>query len=95
LNYQNYYNYVENSNITNNAAKSFDILTTSLSVLLNYLIVQIKLFSNLYLAKFLDILSKLFFPCSVMFHFFNENLLLIVRVYHWTNKSMPYYPIKR
>jgi len=37
-----------------NAAKSFNILTTSLSVLRNYFDGLTKLFSNLYLVKFLD-----------------------------------------
>jgi len=50
--------YVKNSNMT---AKSFDILTTSLSVLHNYFDGPIKLFSNLYLAKFLDFSAKSFF----------------------------------
>jgi len=35
-----------------NAAKSFDILATSLSVLHNYFDSSTKLFSDLYLAKF-------------------------------------------
>jgi len=37
-----------------NSAKNLDILATSLSVLHNYLMVQTKLFSDLYLAKFLN-----------------------------------------
>jgi len=48
-----------------NATKNFDILAISLSVLLNYFDDLTKLFS--YLAKFLDILPKTFFPCA------NEN----------------------
>jgi len=34
-----------------------------MSYILIILMNQIKLFSDLYLAKFLDILAKLFFPC--------------------------------
>jgi len=47
--------------MTSNAAKNFDILTTNLSVLHNYLNDPTKLFSDLYLVKFLDILAKSFF----------------------------------
>jgi len=44
------------------AAKKFDILTICLSVLVyNYIDDVIKLFSDLYLIKFLDILTKSFF----------------------------------
>jgi len=43
-----------------NAAKSFDILATSLSVLHNCSDDLTKLFSNLYLVNFLDILAKPF-----------------------------------
>jgi len=46
-------NYVRNSN---NAAKNFDIPETS--VLHNHFNSPTKLFSNLYVAKFLDISSK-------------------------------------
>jgi len=45
-----------------NATKSFDILATSLGVLYNYFDDLTKLFSTLYLAKFLNALAKLFFP---------------------------------
>jgi len=41
-----------------NAAKNFDILSAS------YIIILTKLFSNLYLAKFLDTSTKSFFPCN-------------------------------
>ena len=44
-------------------AKSFNIITISLSVLHNYLDGPTKLFSNLYLTKFLDISEKLSFLC--------------------------------
>jgi len=44
-----------------NAAKSFDILATSLSVLHNYFDDLTKLFLDLYLASFLDTLAKSFF----------------------------------
>jgi len=49
------------------AAKNFDILTTSLSVLHNYFDSSTKLFSNLYLAKFLDISAKSFFLHELYF----------------------------
>jgi len=45
-------------------AKNFDILATKLRVLHNYFDDLTKLFSDLYLAKFLDILAK-FFPCML------------------------------
>jgi len=38
-----------------NAAKNFDNLATSLSILHNYFDSSTKLFSDLYLAKFLDL----------------------------------------
>jgi len=41
-----------------NAAKSFNVLTTGLSVLHNYFDGQTKLFSDLYPAKFLDTSAK-------------------------------------
>jgi len=59
LNYQNYY--VKRSSIMNNAAKNFDTLAISLGILYNYFNNLTKLFSDLYLAKFLDILTKPFF----------------------------------
>jgi len=47
----------------NNVVKNFEqFLTISLSVLYNYFNSITKLFSNLYLAKFLNILAKIFFP---------------------------------
>jgi len=46
-----------------NAAKNFDI-QASLNVLHNYFGSVLKLFSNLYLAKFLDISAKPFYPCK-------------------------------
>jgi len=42
------------------SAKNFDILATSLNILRNYF-VQIKLFSDLYIVKFLDPSIKSFF----------------------------------
>jgi len=42
---------------------SIDILATSLSVLHNYFDGPIKLFSDLYVAKFLNKSAKPFFPC--------------------------------
>jgi len=48
-----------------NAAKSFNIFATSLSVLHNYFNSSNKIiFKSKYLAKFLDTLTKLFFSCS-------------------------------
>jgi len=44
-----------------NVAKSFDIIAISSSVLHNYFFT--KLFSNLYLAKYLDVSAKPFFSC--------------------------------
>jgi len=49
----------------NNSAKNFVILATSLNVLHNYFDGPNKIiFSDLYLAKFLDTSAKLFFPCK-------------------------------
>jgi len=73
LDYQN--NYVGNSEMMSNVAKNLIILTISLNVLHNYLIllILIKLFSDLYLIKFLDTSTKhdfakqqknTFFPCG-------------------------------
>jgi len=64
LDHQN--KYVERLSVDDNAAKSFNILATSLNVLYNYhvLLVQTKLFSDLYLVKSLDISAKSFFPCK-------------------------------
>jgi len=45
-----------------NATKNFDILAISLNVLHNYFNDPTKLFSDLYLAKFLDVSVKSFFP---------------------------------
>jgi len=45
-------------------AKNFNILATSLNVLY-IIIVQTKLLLDLYLAKFLDISAKSFFPCKI------------------------------
>jgi len=58
LDHQN--NFVGTLKIMSIAAKNF-ILTTSLSVLHNYFDSSTKLFSNLYLAKFLGISAKSFF----------------------------------
>jgi len=52
LNHQN--NYAERLSVDDNAVKSFNILAINLNVLI-ILTVQTKLFSDLYLAKFLDI----------------------------------------
>jgi len=50
--------------VISNAAKNFDILAISLNILHNYFDSSIKLFSNLYLPKFIEISVK-FFPCCV------------------------------
>jgi len=58
LDFQN--NYVERLGIMNNVVKNFEqFLTISLSVLYNYFNSVTKLFSNLYLAKLLNILAKI------------------------------------
>jgi len=54
-----------------NATKNFDIPATSLNVLRNYFD-SLKLFSDLYLANFLDISAKSLFSCE----FRNLSLML-------------------
>jgi len=49
--------------MVSNIAKS-DILATNLSILHNYFDDPTKLFSDLYLAKFLDTSAKPFFLCT-------------------------------
>ena len=51
-------NYIGNSNMTNTVT-SFDILPINLDVLHNYFENPIKLFSDPYLAKFLNTLAEL------------------------------------
>jgi len=51
--------------LKHNVAKNFDILATSLSVLHNYFDGLMKLFSNQYLAKFLDFAKSFFARSSV------------------------------
>jgi len=47
--------------------------------LYNYFDGLIKLFSDLYLAKFLDISTKPFFPCALEYHFsFIYTFLLLI-----------------
>jgi len=58
----------------NDAAKNFDILTTSLSVLHNYFD-SLKLFSDLYLAKFLDIIAK-YRSFRVHFRIYSNTLIV-------------------
>jgi len=48
-----------------NAIKSFDILAANLSILHGYFGIT-KLFLDIYVTKFLDILAK-FFPCMSKF----------------------------
>jgi len=50
-----------------NAAKSFDILAISLSILCSYFDDSTKLFLDLYLVKFLHSFQS-FFPCIPCFH---------------------------
>jgi len=50
--------------MTSNAAKNFNILATNLSSLRNYFVGPIKLFSDLYLTKFLLQQNRIF-PCSI------------------------------
>jgi len=59
------------ASIISDAAKSFVIPAISLS---NYFDLT-KLFSDLHLAKFLDILTKPFFPC------FDKNFILKIQFY--------------
>jgi len=54
--YQNIY--VRNLSMMSNIVKYFDILLISLSVLGNYFDSTTKLFSDLYVAKFLDTSAK-------------------------------------
>jgi len=65
-----------------NVAKNFDILATSLNVLYNFDSL-IKLFSDLYLAKFLNISAKSIFPRVMDVCIFSNNKLSIL--------SMNYY----
>jgi len=67
----------------NNAAKSFDILTAILSVIHNYFNGPTKLFSDLYLAKFLDISTKLFFSRKIVhLGIFNYMFILVTHILH-------------
>jgi len=64
-----------------NSTKNFDILATSLSVVI-IIDSPTKLFSNLYLAKFLDTSAKSLFPCTDSYFtdsllFFNEKIDLL------------------
>jgi len=80
LDHQN--NYVERL-ITISKAKSFNILATSLNVLHNYFNGPNKLFSDLYLAKFLNTSAKPFFPCT-------DNQLLSLDFSHINSKNIDY-----
>jgi len=53
----------ENSSMMNNAVKNFDILAIHFSVFYYYFDNSIKLFSDLYLTKFVDTSIKPFFSC--------------------------------
>jgi len=62
------------------AAKNFNILATSLSVLYNYFdTVQQNYFSYLHPAKILDLLAKPFFPCA-LFQIDDSLIKLIDRI---------------
>jgi len=69
LDHQN--NYIEISSIMSNVPKNFDVLIISLSVL-RYFDSLIKLFSDLFLAKFLYTLAKPFFPYKHFIIFVSE-----------------------
>jgi len=62
LNQQNIY--VKYLSIFHDTVKCFNILATSLNVLHNYFDGPTKLFSDLYLTKFFDILAQSFFFCK-------------------------------
>jgi len=60
-------NNFETLKIMSNAAKNFDILATSLSVLHNYLLVQQNHFSDLCPVKIVDLSAKPFtFSCNLI-----------------------------
>jgi len=73
----------------NNAIKNFNILAISLSVLYNYFDNSMKLFSDLYLAKFLDKTAKLFFPYSSTITILEESnfLTMIIENSYWDIKK--------
>jgi len=54
-------NYIERLSIDDNAVKNFNISSNQSYIII---LVQRNLFSDLYLAKFLDTLAKSFFPCK-------------------------------
>jgi len=56
--------------VDNNAAQNFKFLAISESSYKNILMVQTKLFSDLYLAKFLDISAKPFFSYTRIYGLF-------------------------
>jgi len=59
-------------------AKSFDSLSAWASrINNNYLDGLTKLFLNLYLDKFLDTLSKSFFPCTIIWQYKNTLITFI------------------
>jgi len=65
LDHQN--NYIKSLSIDSNAAKSFNILTSIRASYITILMIQTKLFLDLYLAKFLDTSAKSFFSLSLTF----------------------------
>jgi len=74
LDHQN--NHAGNSNVTSNAVKNFNILAISISVLHNYFNSLTKLFLNLYLAKFLNILAKCSFHAAILRQLCNVLIIL-------------------
>jgi len=72
-------NYVGRSS---NVAKSFDNLAISLSVLHNYFDRLTKLFSDLYLAKFLDTSSKPSFPPIVMISLVSLHISKLIKLHN-------------
>jgi len=74
LDHQN--NYVERLSVDGNVAKNFNTLATSLIVPHNYFdVIQTKLFSDLYLAKFFKYFSKTF-PCRFLKISENQNFVI-------------------
>jgi len=78
-----------------NVAKNLDILAISLNVLHYYFDSLIKLFSDLYFAKFLDTSAKSFFPCAFIFYLLYMqlnilNLQLSIKVVYVNLKKYNY-----
>jgi len=65
------------------AAKNFDILATYLNVLHNYFDSLLKLFSDLYLTKFLNTSAKLFLPCKDYYFMSPQKISKNIRNYNY------------